>query len=114
MSRDSLNARPRVPGNQLGGDRNQCTGCGELFNSTAAFDKHRTGTFHPPARRCLTVTEMQAVGMTVNARGFWVTEAMDAAARARRGYPDTPKTSNPSVSPPPPVGNGIADAEGDK
>ena len=30
---------------KLTGDRNQCQACKEYFNSTHAFDKHRTGDF---------------------------------------------------------------------
>ncbi len=57
-----------------------CRACGELFNSTAAFDKHRIGSSRQlrepataPDRRCRTVEEMRAVGMATNARGRWVT-----------------------------------------
>lgn len=64
-------------------DRNQCPACGELFNSLGAFDKHRTGDFFSAARRCLSVSEMQASGMVVNERGFWVKAAMTDADRAR-------------------------------
>lgn len=59
----------------LSGDRNQCRGCGEFFNSTFAFDKHRTGDFGKD-RRCLTVDEMEAKGMSKNAAGFWVSSLM--------------------------------------
>ena len=65
------------PGVRLAGDHNECAGCGELFNSTAAFDRHRTGSygFHGKnvTRRCLTVHEMLAKGMDKNATGWWVT-----------------------------------------
>jgi hypothetical protein len=61
----------------LSGDRNQCRGCGEYFNSTFAFDKHRTGEFGKD-RRCLTAEEMRAKGMDKNARGFWISSAMPA------------------------------------
>ena len=57
---------------KLNGDRNQCQGCKEHFNSTAAFDKHRTGQFGVD-RRCRTVDEMYGAGMAHNDRGFWVT-----------------------------------------
>ena len=59
----------------LRGDRNQCCGCGEYFNSTAAFDKHRTGDFSSVTnpRRCLSQPEMYAKGMARNRDGFWVT-----------------------------------------
>lgn len=55
----------------LSGDRNQCPTCALYFNSTAAFDKHRTGPFSD--RRCLTVDEMAAKGMAKNSAGYWVT-----------------------------------------
>lgn len=60
----------------LRGDRNQCCGCGEYFNSTVAFEKHRTGDFDSSTnpRRCLTQPEMYAKGMAVNRDGFWVTK----------------------------------------
>jgi hypothetical protein len=59
----------------LRGDHNQCPTCNEYFNSTAAFEKHRTGEFGNPhdPRRCLKVTEMVAKGMAKNADGYWVT-----------------------------------------
>jgi len=62
---------------KLAGDRCQCAGhpyrgCGEYFNSTRAFDKHRTGEYS--SRRCLSQAEMRAIGMAQNAAGFWVTE----------------------------------------
>jgi hypothetical protein len=55
----------------LRGDRNQCPGCGQLFNSTIAFDKHRTGLHAGNARRCLSVDEMLAKGMVLREDGFW-------------------------------------------
>jgi hypothetical protein len=63
----------------LSGDRNQCQGCKEYFNSTFAFDKHRTGDFGKD-RRCMTAEEMQARGMVKNAAGFWVSSAMPSDA----------------------------------
>ena len=57
---------------RLTGQRNQCPSCGELFNSNASFDKHRTGHFGRD-RRCMTVDEMRAHGMAKNATGWWVT-----------------------------------------
>jgi len=35
----------RHPGVTLTGDRNECPTSGEPFNSTGAFDMHRTGSF---------------------------------------------------------------------
>lgn len=54
----------------LRGDRNQCPGCSEYFNSSHAFDKHRTGEHQDNGRRCLTATEMTAKGMFVGSDGF--------------------------------------------
>lgn len=56
---------------KLSGDHNQCQGCKEFFNSTFAFDKHRTGE-HGIDRRCLTTAGMQDKGMAIAASGFWV------------------------------------------
>lgn len=52
--------------------RCKCTGCYEYFNSTAAFDKHRTGT-HGLDRRCMSSEEMREKGMDINADGYWIT-----------------------------------------
>lgn len=59
----------------LRGDRNQCPTCGEYFNSTRAFDKHRTGGFSPNTRRCLNTVEMSASGMVKNQADWWVSKA---------------------------------------
>jgi hypothetical protein len=55
---------------QLRGDRNQCCVCGEYFNSTHAFEKHRVGDFGVN-RRCLTTDEMMTKGMVLGADKFW-------------------------------------------
>jgi hypothetical protein len=62
---------------KLTGDRNQCGSCAEHFNSTFAFEKHRTGDFGKD-RRCLSPEEMLAKGMSKNAAGFWISSAMPA------------------------------------
>jgi hypothetical protein len=36
--------------------------------------KHRTGSYEPPRRRCLTPAEMKAKGMLLNEAGFWITK----------------------------------------
>jgi hypothetical protein len=59
----------------LKGNRNQCQGCKEYFNSTGAFDKHRTGK-HGVDGRCRTTEEMIGVGMSVNGDGYWIREKM--------------------------------------
>lgn len=77
---------PRIP-KKLTGDRNQCPTCGEFFNSSSAFDKHRTGPFGkastPAQRRCLSVEEMRALGMMKNDAGFWIEKRMSDAQRQR-------------------------------
>jgi hypothetical protein len=62
----------------LSGDRNQCQGCKQYFNSGGAFDKHRTGD-HGIDRRCRTPEEMMKKGMSLNADGFWITKKMNPA-----------------------------------
>ena len=56
---------------KLSGRRYQCPTCGEYFNSSAAFDKHRTGDWE--ARACLTPSQMENASMALNTAGFWVT-----------------------------------------
>jgi hypothetical protein len=63
---------PKQP--RLTGDRNQCPGCLGLFNSSKAFDKHRTGDHANNGRRCFTPAEMLARGMSKGASGFWITQ----------------------------------------
>ena len=59
----------------LRGDRNQCQGCKEYFNSTGAFEKHRTGQYGVD-RRCRTPEEMIAKGFSLNATGYWIASKM--------------------------------------
>lgn len=67
-------------GRELSGDHCRCMACGERFNSTYAFDKHRVGAYAPigklSTRRCLGVAEMTAAGMSRNAGGWWISKAM--------------------------------------
>src|SRR5260370_34657255 len=74
--------------------RSHCSASGLTFHSVSAFDAHRAGSYGepiyqgsrtgksrkvightPPTRRCLTVAEIQAVGMTQNAKGCWMLPA---------------------------------------
>ena len=63
-----------------------CRGCHQTFDSVAAFDFHHVGSYGeanydgtshrvvgytPRQRRCLSVEEMVALGMTKNAKGWW-------------------------------------------
>jgi hypothetical protein len=86
---EPVNAVLQTRRRRLTGDRNQCPSCEDYFNSTAAFDAHRTGPFggpngEPAQRRCLTADEMRSKGMAVNAAGFWITEPKSTAAVTRR------------------------------
>ena len=49
----------RDPMLSQGSDKCQCPTCKLYFNSTKAFDMHRTGDFSS-ARRCFSVSEMEA------------------------------------------------------
>ena len=66
-----MRANPEI---ELRGDRNECPGCGGLFNSTRAFERHRLGRVATAERRCATEPEMLGRGMARNKAGFWVTE----------------------------------------
>lgn len=72
-------------------DTCRCQGCGAQFNSTAAFDKHRTGNYgtvrEPGDRRCLTESEMLSKGMAVNGRGRWVTALRTDYPQSTSGAP---------------------------
>jgi hypothetical protein len=70
------------PRRTLRGDRNQCAACNEFFNSTTAFEAHRTTDAHG-ARRCLTVPEMVDRAMAINVDGFWVSKLRDGAPMDR-------------------------------
>ena len=66
----------------LRGDHNQCPGCAAYFNSTRAFNKHRTGDHEGAKRRCLSIAEMIAKGMVLNALLYWVSETRVFIPRA--------------------------------
>lgn len=55
---------------RLTGSRCLCRTCGEYFNSTGMFDRHRIGTC--PDRRCMTAAELLKRGYSRNAGGFWI------------------------------------------
>ncbi|HXR65851.1 MAG TPA: hypothetical protein VN729_08005 [Ktedonobacteraceae bacterium] len=52
--------------------RSECAACGMIFAGVRAFDAHRVGSYQSKTRRCLTISEMQAQGMTQEARGWWM------------------------------------------
>ena len=70
---------------KLNGDHCQCSACGEYFNSTYAFDKHRTGIYMPAGqRRCRAAFEMRNIGMDQNAAGWWIS-SVNTDSSVRRG-----------------------------
>lgn len=64
-------AQNGICGPRLSGDRNQCPSCLAYFNSSTAFDKHRTGKFDG-SRRCLSPDEMLAQHFGKTSDGFWL------------------------------------------
>jgi hypothetical protein len=81
----------------LRGDRNQCQGCKEYFNSTGAFDKHRTGK-HVIDRRCMTKDEMLAKGMVLRDDGFWRGSEMPQITRSHDATSDLNEVGNTQVA----------------
>lgn len=78
---DTCNCPP-VP---IGSNICHCGACHLTFNSVAAFDKHRTGDI--PRRRCMTVVEMEAAGMTTNDAGRWITKAYEGPFARQEAAP---------------------------
>lgn len=66
---------------KLTGDQCRCAACGEYFNSTKAFDKHRFGDWF--MRRCRTPDAMRARGMSKNLNQRWITSKRSASAIAQ-------------------------------
>lgn len=58
----------------IGTDKCKCSVCGKYFNSTYAFDKHRTGPYGWNTRRCYSTIEMEEIGMVD--KGYWVGSEM--------------------------------------
>lgn len=54
-----------------GTDKCQCAVCGMYFNSTYAFDRHRSGEW--AARQCLSAVELREKGWGINGTGHWIT-----------------------------------------
>lgn len=62
----AMGADPKLP---PGTNYCRCGACGEYFKSVSGFDMHRIDS------GCLTRAEMLARGMSVNERGYFVTQA---------------------------------------
>lgn len=78
---------------RLTGRRCRCAACGDYFNSTSTFDRHRTGTFAPigvwaHSRRCLAPDELQAKGWSRNEAGFWIERARQPATARQEAPPE--------------------------
>lgn len=76
MDRGSHQGEPARDGAgvKLTGNRCRCQGCGEFFNSTSTFDRHRVGSWadRGATRRCLKPAEMRTRGWLLNAASFWI------------------------------------------
>jgi hypothetical protein len=70
---------------KLTGNRCQCQGCYEYFNSIYAFDEHRAGNCANDGknRHCLTIEEMESRGFVKNRLDFWVRRKSDTSALRR-------------------------------
>jgi len=70
---------------KLTGENCKCAACGERFESTGTFEKHRIGayTLAQPSRPCLSVQEMLDKGMRRNSRGAWVVANLSDAGQFR-------------------------------
>ena len=95
-------------GAQWSGKRiEHCDACHETFTGTSAGDKHRTGSYVPMERRCLSADEMRALGMEQNARGVWTLGGVspwagvaesDATGRPESAEQPTPRVTTPETS----------------
>jgi hypothetical protein len=93
---------------KLPGARCRCPTCGEYFNSTSVFDRHRIGSCRDNGvhRRCLSVEEMNARGWSRNPQAFWIERrrldlGLDRARRSlgqqlEAGDPSPPATEAPA------------------
>src|SRR6202020_1599788 len=88
-NKDSLQSKTLT----LRGDHGQCAACREYFNSTYAFDAHRTGRYTPMERRCLSPDEMRSKGMSLSSTGFWISKPRLAALQPRPSTGNAVSTS---------------------
>jgi hypothetical protein len=66
--RPSKSSDPQLP---IGSSFARCRGCGALFKSERAFDRHRIGEFGPsPDRRCAQPPRMREMGLEC-VSGVW-------------------------------------------
>lgn len=63
---------------------NHCKSCHRSFSGQGAFDSHRTGTYEPNTRRCLTDKEMEESGRwRITEKGLTTSAKMSEEAKAR-------------------------------
>jgi hypothetical protein len=78
----------------------KCGACGKEFSGVTAFDAHRTGTYNPPTRRCLSTHEMLERGFAEETKGsrvkWYQVEKREALLRA---YPRKTGTSDEEEDP---------------
>jgi hypothetical protein len=76
-----------LPTRKLRGDHCHCRTCGEYFNSTKAFDKHRVSDgCMAGTRRCRMAPQMLQSGMDRDEGGWWITSKRpDSAPRYDSG-----------------------------
>lgn len=66
-----------------------CSPCGEYFNSEKGFNMHRIG--NPGSRKCRSKAQMKARGMSVNHKGYWITQKYDPQSHQPRRTDDRPE-----------------------
>jgi hypothetical protein len=78
--------------------RSQCASCSEVFFSISGFNMHRAGGYGDavydgkkvightkPDRRCLSIVEMQSLGMVKTDKDIWTTGEFDGSVFEKRG-----------------------------
>lgn len=69
----STSCTARCPSLAPGSRLSHCSACHETFGGIRGFDLHRAGRMD--ARRCLTRSEIGAVGIVLDSRSVWRTAA---------------------------------------
>jgi len=85
---NSAGIDPKLP---TGTNYCRCSACGEYFNSVVAFEKHRIGVHRIKGRKCRSKAQMKARGMSVNHKGYWITQKYDSSPHQPRRTDDRPE-----------------------
>lgn len=83
---------------QLTGSRCEYGSCHQRFNSVSAFDLHRVG-LHAADRHCRELSEMRAIGMSLNELGFWIERRRGEGHQKRRPRAQEERTVTPRSYP---------------